>query len=163
MLDQAVDELRGSVWALRGLPLHDLALPDALHALVQRAGAGQDANIKLRIASNLADVPDFVAGNLILAAQEALHNALKHGRPQTITLDARPADKAGWIIVTVGDDGTGFTPGTQAGATQGHFGLVGMHERIERLGGTLRIESAPGHGTRVHIEVPLRAYDEALA
>lgn len=162
MLDHAVDELRGSVWALRSLPLHGLALPDALRALVERAGAGHDAKIELRTEGDLAPVPDFVAGNLILAAQEALHNALKHGRPQTVALHARPAEKPGWIALTVRDDGTGFTPGTQVGATQGHFGLVGMRERIERLGGALRIESAPGHGTVVHFEVPLRAYDEAL-
>jgi len=163
MLDHAVDELRGSVWALRSLPLHGLALPDALHALVERAGAGHEVKIDLRIAGALAHVPDFVAGNLILAAQEALHNALKHGRPKTIILDARPAEKTDWIVVTVRDDGIGFTPGTQVGAAQGHFGLVGMHERIERLGGTLRIESAPGFGTLVQLEIPLRAYDEALA
>ncbi len=163
MLDHAVDELRGSVWALRSLPLHGLALPDALRALVDRAGAGHDAKIELRTAGDLAHVPDFVAGNLILAAQEALHNAIKHARPNLVTLDARPADKSGWIALTVRDDGLGFTPGEQRGATQGHYGLTGMRERIERLNGTLGIESAPGRGTVVHFEVPLRAYDEALA
>ncbi|MEY2878243.1 MAG: hypothetical protein RLZZ15_623 [Verrucomicrobiota bacterium] len=163
MLDHAVDELRGSVWALRSLPLHGLALPDALRALVERAGAGHDAKIELRTSGGLGHVPDFVAGNLILAAQEALHNALKHGRPGSVTLEARPAEKSGWIALTVSDDGLGFTPGEQRGAAQGHFGLTGMRERIERLNGTLRIESAPGRGTVVCFEVPLRAYDEALA
>jgi signal transduction histidine kinase len=65
--------------------------------------------------------------------------------------------------MVVRDDGKGFTPGAQAGATQGHFGLTGMRERIERLNGTLRIASTPGQGTTVHSEVPLRAYDEDLA
>lgn len=163
MLDHAVDELRGSVWALRSLPLHGLALPDALRALVERAGTGHAAGIELRTSGNLAHVPDFVAGNLILVAQEALHNALMHARPRTVVLEARPAARPEWIAMTVRDDGSGFTPGAQAGASQGHFGLIGMRERIERLGGTLRIESAPGRGTVVHFEVPLRVYDEALA
>ncbi len=163
MLDHAVDELRGSVWALRSLPLHGLALPDALRSLVERAGAGHDVKIDVRTTGDLAHVPDFVAGNLLLVAQEALHNALKHGRPRTVTLDARLAERPEWIAMSVRDDGRGFTVGAQVGAPQGHFGLTGMRERIERLNGTLGIESAPGQGTTVHFEVPLRAYDEELA
>lgn len=163
MLDHAVDELRGSVWALRSLPLHGLALPDALRSLAERAGAGHDVKIEVRTTDDLARVPDFVAGNLLLVAQESLHNALKHGRPRTVTLEARLAEKPEWIAVTVRDDGSGFTPGAQVGAAQGHFGLTGMRERIERLNGTLRIESAPGQGATVHFEVPLRSYDEELA
>lgn len=57
----------------------------------------------------------------------------------------------------------GFTPGTQAGPTAGHFGLEGMRERMERLDGTLRIASVPGGGTTIYLEVPLRAYDEDVA
>lgn len=163
MLDHAVDELRSSVWALRSLPLHGLAMPDALRSLAERAGAGHDVKIDVRTAGDLAHVPDFVAGNLLLVAQEALHNALKHGHPRTVTIEARLAEKPEWIAMTVRDDGRGFTVGAQVGAPQGHFGLTGMSERIERLNGTLRIESAPGHGTTIHFEVPLRAYDEALA
>lgn len=163
MLDHAVDELRSSVWALRSLPLHGLAMPDALRSLAERAGAGHDVKIDVRTAGDLAHVPDFVAGNLLLVAQEALHNALKHGHPRTVTLEARLGEKPEWIAVTVRDDGSGFTVGAQVGAPQGHFGLTGMRERIERLNGTLRIESAPEQGTTVHFEVPLRAYDEALA
>ena len=163
MLDHAVDELRSSVWALRSLPLHGLAMPAALRSLAERAGAGHDVKIDVHTAGDLAHVPDFVAGNLLLVAQEALHNALKHGHPRNVTLDVRLAEKPEWVAVTVRDDGRGFTVGAQVGATQGHFGLTGMRERIERLNGTLRIESAPGEGTTIHFEVPLRAYDEALA
>lgn len=119
--------------------------------------------IDVRTTGDLTHVPDFVAGNLLLVAQEALHNALKHGHPRTVTLEARLAEKPQWIALAVRDDGRGFTVGAQVGAAQGHFGLTGMRERIERLNGTLRIESALGQGTTVHFEVPLHAYDEALA
>lgn len=163
MLDHAVDELRSSVWALRSLPLHGLAMPDALRSLAERAGAGHDVKIDVRTAGDLEHVSDFVAGNLLLVAQEALHNALKHGHPRTLTIEAHLAEQPEWIAMTVRDDGGGFTVGAQVGAPQGHFGLTGMRERIERLNGTLRIESAPGQGTTIHFEVPLRAYDEALA
>ncbi len=162
MLDHAVDELRDSVWALRSLPMQGLTLPKVLASLAEKAGSGHEAHIEVRTEGDLSQVPDFVAGNLLLAAQEALHNALKHGGSRSVTLEARPVETASWIELIIRDDGVGFTPGTQAGPLQGHFGLAGIRERMERLGGTLRIESAPGRGTTLTFRVPLRAYDEAM-
>ena len=162
MLDHAADELRASVWALRSLPMKGLTLPKVLTSLAEQAGSGHNVQIAVRTEGDLSAVSDFVAGNLLLAAQEALHNALKHGRPRSILVEARPAEPAGWIELIVCDDGEGFIPGTQAGPGQGHFGLVGMRERMERLGGTLHIASTPGRGTTLGLRVPLRAYDEHL-
>ena len=163
MLDHSVKELRSSVWALRSHPLQGKSLPEALQEFAERACDGREVTIELRTTGDLSGVPDFVAGNLLLAAQEAVHNALKHAAPRTLTLDVRLAKKVGWIVVAIRDDGVGFVPGAQAGAHQGHFGLTGMRERIERLDGTFSLESAPGQGTRIHIEVPMRAYDESIA
>jgi len=164
MLDHAADELRASVWALRSLPMQGLTLPKVLASLAEQAGVGHNVRIDVRTEGDLSSVSDFVSGNLLLAVQEALHNALKHGKPRVVTLEARPAvEPAGWIELIVRDDGVGFTPGTQAGPGQGHFGLVGMRERMERLSGTLRIESMPGGGATLTFRVPLRTYDEDLA
>ena len=134
-----------------------------MRLVVEREGAGKAAQIELRTAGDFSHVSEFVAGNLVFAAQEALRNALKHGSPRVITLEARTADTSDSISLVIRDDGVGFTPGQEAGANQGHFGLVGMRERIERLDGTLLIESAPGAGTIVRLEVPLRSYDETVA
>lgn len=163
ILDHAVQELRSSVWALRSPPLQGKSLPEALRLVVDREGAGKAARIELRTEGDFSHVSEFVAGNLVLAAQEALRNALKHGAPRVITLEARTAKTPDAISLLIRDDGGGFTPGQEAGANQGHFGLVGMRERIERLDGSLHIESAPGQGTTVRIEVPLRSYDETVA
>ncbi len=163
ILDHAVQELRSSVWALRSPSLQGKSLPEALRLVVDREGAGKSARIDLRTEGDFSHVSEFVAGNLVLAAQEALRNALKHGAPRVITLEARTAATPDAIFLLIRDDGAGFTPGQEAGANQGHFGLVGMRERIERLDGTLQIESAPGQGTTVQLEVPLRSYDETVA
>jgi len=130
---------------------------------VDREGAGKTARIEVRAEGDFSHVSEFVAGNLMFAAQEALRNALKHGSPRVITLEARTTERPDWISVVISDDGAGFIPGQEAGANQGHFGLVGMRERIERLDGTLRIDSAPGRGTTVRLEVPVRSYDETVA
>ncbi|MEO5912997.1 MAG: sensor histidine kinase [Luteolibacter sp.] len=163
MVNHAVDELRNSVWALRSLPLNGMELPEALDALADRLGAGQSARIEVHSEGDLSRVPDFVAGNLLLIVQESLHNAIRHGKPKVVGVDIRTLDDPERISLTVRDDGSGFVPGEQVGVVQGHFGLQGMRERLERLEGTLAITSAPGQGTTIHVEAPLRAYDGEMA
>ena len=102
ILDHAVKELRQSVWELRSPPLQGKGLAEALKALVQQAGIGLAVQIQLRTEGDLTNVPEFVAGNLILVAQEALHNALKHGLPKTISLEARRAAEPDWISILTG-------------------------------------------------------------
>ena len=131
--------------------------------MAERARAGHDLQIEVNAAKDLPAVSEFISGNLVLAAQEAVHNSIKHGRPKTIRIDVRPSNKGTSIRMEVKDDGVGFVVGTQVGSSQGHFGLSGMRERIEGLDGSLNIESAPGAGTTIQIEVPLRSYDENLA
>jgi len=59
--------------------------------------------------------------------------------------------------MTVMDDGCGFEPGEVLPQTGGHFGLIGMRERAERLGGHFAVRSAPGKGTELSVEVPTRS------
>jgi signal transduction histidine kinase len=153
MVDHAAAELRSSVWALRALPLHGKSLPDGLRDIAGHVGLGHEAEIEVSTEADLPEVPEFVAGNLLLIVQEALHNALRHGRARHIGVHA--GSTGDLVTVTVKDDGAGFTPGTQAGPAQGHFGLAGMKERTDRLGGHLKVESAPGQGTTVHASVPV--------
>jgi signal transduction histidine kinase len=81
---------------------------------------------------------------------EALQNALKHAGPRAlIVLRLRTEGEA--LAFEVGDDGPGFDAGSPAPGS----GLAGMRDRIEGVGGTLMIESAPGAGTRVRGRVPL--------
>lgn len=162
MVDHATTELRNSVWALHSLPLHGMELPEALEATARRLGAGHSADIKVIADGELSRVPDFIAGNLLLFVQEAVHNALKHGSPLEIIIEVRMLADLDRISLTVIDDGSGFTLGKEVGVGQGHFGLQGMRERIERLDGTLEIRSTPGRGTTLHAEVPLRIYDGEL-
>ncbi len=162
MVDHAATELRNSVWALRSLPLNGMELPEALAAIARRLGAGHPTLIEVRADGDLSRVPDFIAGNLLLFVQEAVHNSLKHGDPRQVVIEIRMLEAPDRISLEVRDDGSGFTPGAEAGVVQGHFGLQGMRERIERLDGSLSIQSAPGKGTTLHAEVPLRIYDDEM-
>ena len=159
MVTQAARELRNSVWALRTLPVGGVSLRDALVGLAQRLKVERDAQIDVRIEGDLSAVPDFVAGNLILATQEALHNALRHANAQKITVEARRKASPPQLVITILDDGVGFEPGTEPKVAEGHFGLTGIRERLKGLDGTVTIESAPQRGTAVRLRVPLRVYD----
>ena len=162
MVDHAVGELRESVWALRSFPLKGQTLPEAIQSLVTHQAQGHETRINARLAGAETAVPDFVAGNLLLVVQEAVHNALQHAHATAIEVVLSFDPPADAIDVTVRDDGQGFTPGTQAGPLQGHFGMQGMRERVERLGGTLRVESAPGRGTAIHARVKNLPYDKEI-
>jgi signal transduction histidine kinase len=163
MVDHAMGQLHDSVWTLRSLPLRNQTFPDALRAMAGRIAEGHDVAIDVHTSGPLANVPEFVAGNLLLVIQEGIHNAIRHGRPQSITIDVLADEPTSRIEVRVRDDGAGFVPGTQQGVSQGHFGIEGMRERVERLDGRLWIESAPGEGTVLHASVSRHAYDGLLA
>ncbi len=162
MVNHAAEELRGSVWALRTTPVAGKSFAESLAAIARQTGHGHAEHIAVRTSGTVFEVPQFVAGNLLLMAQEAIHNALAHADAGQVDVDAEFDVSAGTIRLTITDDGRGFTPGTQSGPDQGHFGLTGMRERIERLGGMFAIESRIGGGTAVRAKVAKRDYDSCI-
>ena len=153
MVEHAADQLRGTVWSLRSLPNEGRSFSDALRELVDRMKAGHEARMQFTFDARGDAIPAYVAGNLILVVQEAVHNALHHASPEqvAVTVDVEPG---GGLTIEIRDDGVGFEMGTQAGPRHGHFGLAGMRERVERLGGTFEIDSTPGGGTLVRVAIP---------
>ena len=160
MIDHAAQEVRGSVWALRTMPMPGKSFTDSIATVIgqfeKQLGKNLRATIAFRTTGTPVELPNFVAGNLLLVVQEAIHNALRHAAPTRVNVEATFAAD-GSLTVLVQDDGTGFLPGTEAGPAQGHFGLQGMRERLERLGGTLTIDSVPGAGTTItaHVGAPV--------
>lgn len=163
MIDHAVDDIRGSVWALRCAAVHGQSLTGAIESLVTRVGAGHRARIRLHTNGQSFDLPDFVTGNLLLIVQEAVFNALRHGDPDSVEVHVSFDAEAAAVEISIRDDGVGFAMGEQRGPEEGHFGLQGMRERAERLGGRLTVESTPGAGTAVRCRVHCRDYDPELA
>ena len=152
----AVSELAGEAQAELRAIIEGLA-PPALNGLVTSLRRYAD------LAGRVHGVPVTVTGQplpplraateqaVYRVAQEALHNALRHAGARQVTL-AVTAPSAG-IVLTVTDDGAGFDPSSAAG---GGLGLASMRERAAAAGGTVAVESAPGTGTTVRLEVPVR-------
>jgi signal transduction histidine kinase len=153
MVEHAADQLRGTVWSLRSLPNDGRSFSDALRELAHRLQTGHEAGVQLAFDPRADAIPAYVAGNLILVIQEAVHNALHHAEPGRVdvSVDVEPG---GGLTIEIRDDGTGFEVGMQAGPRHGHFGLAGMRERAERMGGSFEIESTPGGGTIVRVGIP---------
>jgi two-component system, NarL family, sensor kinase len=104
------------------------------------------------------DLPDHAGAALYRIAQEALGNAVKHARADRVVLSLRRVGDS--VILGCSDDGVGFDP-EQRGANRSsadetqHFGLSSIAERCALIEGSLRLESMPGRGTTVLVELPL--------
>ena len=154
MLQHATDQLRGTVWSLKTLPTEGRPLSAAIREAADRTAGGHPARVEVTVDPAAEWLSELVAGNLLLVIQEAIHNAVHHGEPTRVSVTVAADSAARSISATVQDDGPGFSLGSQVGPADGHFGLSGMRERCELLGGTLGIDSAPGRGTTVRAAVP---------
>jgi signal transduction histidine kinase len=145
---EALGETRLLLFELRPPLLEEQGLGAALRTRLQAVEARAGLEVKFDCQGHTRLAPDREV-ELFRLSQEALNNVLKHAHAHRVQvnldLESNP------VVLDVADDGVGFDP-TLHGA--GGLGVPGMRERAERLGGTLRIESAPGNGTRVHVEVP---------
>lgn len=165
---QTLDDVRRLALELRPKTLDDLGLVAALRWYADEWGrqVGLDVRFTSRGGSSLVRQFPDVEIALYRVVQEALTNAAKHARAQRVTLRFVCNERQAQVEVV--DDGDGFEPSQFGGGSEpteasqplrAGLGLFGMEERMALVGGTLRIESAPGRGTRVIARVPLDRLD----
>lgn len=161
MVDHAMQQLRGTVWALKVLPLEGGTFASALRSLVDRLRIGHDVAIQLDThdIDDIDDLTPLQSGHLLLVVQEAVTNALRHADPSVVTITpsitVTSMQTSRRLTIGVADDGVGFSPDSQPGPAHGHFGLEGLRDRVEQLGGTFSLVSAPGAGTTITVEITI--------
>jgi signal transduction histidine kinase len=155
LLDQTMTELRRFTRALRPIYLEDLGLVTALETLAREVSQTAALPVEFRKSGPEHRLASEVELALYRLAQEALNNATRHSQAAHIILSITFSLEK--VTLAVSDDGHGFAvPENPAEfVSGGHFGLLGMHERAELIGGILEIHSEPGKGTRVAISLAL--------
>jgi len=153
MARHSLTEARRSVVDLRASALEGQDLRAALEAGARQWTAGSPVEVHVDITGDERQLPEDVEQNMLRIAQEAVANVLKHAAAGKIRI--RLHLEARRLCLRVEDDGRGFEQQEAFSTVGGHFGLLGMRERAERLGGALNLHSRPGDGTQVEVTVPL--------
>jgi signal transduction histidine kinase len=152
--ESAVKSIRDIALLLRPPMLDDLGLVPALEWQAREISRHSDMEVEVRSENVSEDLGDETKVTIYRLVQEALNNAATHAsaKDAKVTINQK-SDK---ITVEIADDGHGFDPARQRG-----MGILGMEERVRRLGGTLTIESA-GKGAKVKAELPLHQANSPL-
>jgi signal transduction histidine kinase len=148
--DAVIDGLHRLAADLRPASLDHLGLEAALRQYTRSAGAKFGLAVRFKARGFTSErLPPVVETALYRVVQEAMTNVVRHARATRV--DVLAELRGDRVMVMVEDDGAGFDPDqAQSGD---HIGLLGLRERAEALGGTLTLESAPGAGTTVVVEV----------
>jgi ligand-binding sensor domain-containing protein/two-component sensor histidine kinase len=143
-------EARRAITDLRSDGLDCPELSAALPEIAQRVAG--DLRTHVVVSGAARKLNPAMERNLLRIFQEALTNAVKHAHASTVDVELRY--EPGSLALRVRDDGRGFNPDGPAAPGGGHYGLIGMRERAERIGGRLTLHSKPGEGTDLLVEVP---------
>jgi signal transduction histidine kinase len=150
MTRRSLFEARRSVWDLRSHLLENSTLVNAVQEVAKLMSASSRVPISVGTSGSLHKLPAQVENNLLRITQEALANALKHARATEINVNL--SYDPGKVCLRIQDDGIGFDTNNSTLMYAGHFGLLDMSERTEKMGGTFSVVSIPRQGTEIIIE-----------
>lgn len=151
LAERAVAELRSIIAALSPSVLERLGLERALRQLAARFRKTHPTGVRVSVGGNCRNLPSRLEGVIYRVAQECLQNAAKHSHASRVNLSLRAVDRC--IRLRVSDNGAGFYAETACKQPM-TFGLAGMRERAALVGGKLTVQSTPGKGTAVILQLP---------
>lgn len=149
LLSRAVAEARRMMGELRPMIVDERGIVEAINYLLSEEGTGADLNIEFRHNVKFDRLDTILEGTLFRIAQEALTNVNRHSQAETVEISL--TEQGGAIRLEIRDDGVGFEAGD---VPADRFGLRGIRERARLFGGRACIESTPGKGTCVEVEMP---------
>ena len=153
VVDDAVGVVRNMALLLRPPMLDDLGLVPALQWQAREVWKRTGVPVKVAAESVSEDLPDDHKTCIYRIVQEALHNCVQHASPSMVRVTVHQgADR---ILLSIQDNGKGFSAEQECG-----MGLLGIRERVSHLGGTFSIESQPGQGTILCVDLPVKGHAE---
>jgi signal transduction histidine kinase len=148
LVEKTVAMVRDMSLLLRPSMLDDLGLVPALQWQAREVLRRKNLSVQVTADSSFDDLSDEYKTCIYRVVQEALHNVTRHAGATTVQVHL--AEIGSSLVLIIKDDGHGFRPELEKG-----LGLLGMEERVGRLSGRFHVESAPGNGTALRIELPL--------
>ena len=149
LLGEKIREVRQAIFALRPVALDELGFWQALDRFLQDFDEQHQLRIFLNVPGDRARLEPSLEPLLFRIVQEALHNVARHAQAETVWVEV---DLRQGVFLRVRDDGVGFDPAILAHwESKGHLGLQQMRERVEALGGSLRVTSQIGKGTQIEV------------
>lgn len=150
LVRDSMREARRTIWNLRPLALGEADLASALQKYAADLTRDTEISCQQQIEGSPRPLPHDHENALLRIGQESLTNAARHAAARSILVRLRFGD--GWVTLVVKDDGRGFDVADRVGKG---YGLTGMRERVEALGGSLSIDSRAGEGTEVSVTFPI--------
>jgi two-component system, NarL family, sensor histidine kinase DegS len=153
MVEKSVDIVHRFARELRPTVLDDLGLIPALHSLVKSFSSQTRVHVRLTVYAAVEKLDSAKRTVLYRVVQEALTNVARHAHASRVDVSIQKLPRA--VCLTVKDNGKSFQVERVLHAKKHkRLGLLGMRERVEMVGGSLRVESAPGQGTTIRAEIP---------
>jgi signal transduction histidine kinase len=152
----ALSEMRSLIFELRPTAVSELGLVPALRHHIMTLERQYGLTVELHV-SGESRLPDLEARRLFRICQEALNNIVKHAHTSKASVTLRFDEEQ--VLLQIEDHGVGFDPKSIV-VPEDHMGLTGMQERAEAMGGQLAIDSQPGQGTTVTLEVAIFIKEE---
>jgi signal transduction histidine kinase len=154
LIERSIADARQSIMDLRSPVLERHSLSEAIEEFAQEYNLVGERKLSVESKGNVRRLPRTVEESLLRIAQEAIRNAVRHAHAQHVSVTF--AYDKDTLLVRISDDGCGFDVRDGATGAAGQWGLKGMHERANRIGGRIRIASARGRGTEVEVWVPIQ-------
>jgi len=158
---EGLADARQSIWALRSQDSGENTLPVQLRRVTEQAN-GHSLGATFSLYGAYRPMPPGTEREILRIGQEAIHNVKKHAAAKhlSVQLEYGPAE----LALIIRDDGRGFASGNGTASPAGHYGLTGMRERADLIGGTLEVTSELGSGTtvRLHLTTPKETRTETM-
>ncbi len=155
LLASCREELRHCIWDLRSRTFEEQDMTEAIEHTIAPHLGGIKANVRFNVSRSR--ISESATHAVLRIIRELVSNAIRHGGAKKIWI-AGECDE-GRISFSVKDDGCGFNPDSVPGPEQGHFGLLGIRERIEYFNGEIAIESSSGAGTKIKVSLNTEEYE----
>jgi len=161
LMRQSQLDVRQSVWGLRSRATEQFNLTNAVLINSRQIAGGAGIQTLVETFGEPRPLSEIVEENLMRISQEAITNAVKHSGANQVKIELHFSPEK--VVLQIQDNGRGFNPEDCVGPQEGHFGLLGISERTERMGGRVRITAATGAGTLIRVEIPVNPAGPAVA